>query len=111
MALARLASTYAFKGLRHLIHGQVLRSTHLNYRIARPRIIESDAGKASYIFHRYKIDRIAATPKDDGLALLHNWLTDQLGPEVHKSAWANDGEVQSAGAEILLCSVLDAEEL
>src|SRR2546421_11965002 len=111
MTLFRLASACAFKDLRHLIHGQVLWSTNLDHRIARARVIQRNADKTRNILHRHKIDRIVATPKDGGLALLPYGLTDQLGPEFHIRARAQDSEAQATGAEILLHVVLDAEEL
>src|SRR5712692_3410340 len=111
MALFRLASACAFKGLCHLVQCQVLWSTNLDHPIARVRILQRDAYKASHVLHRDKIDWIVAAPKEGGLALLQNRLADQLGPEVHECAGAEDGEVQATGAEVLLRAVLDTEEL
>src|SRR5439155_10584872 len=72
---------------------------------------QPDADKTRNILHRHKIDRIVATTKDGSLALLLNRLTDQLGPELHIRAGAEDSEVQATGSQILLCTVFDAKEL
>src|SRR5258708_26270306 len=111
MALFRLSSACAFKDLRHLIHSQVLRPTDLDHRIARARVIQRNADKTRNILHRHKIDWIVTTPKDDGLALLPYRLADQLSPEFHIRARAEDSEAQAAGLQILLCTVFDAKEL
>src|SRR5712664_3677233 len=111
MALFRLASACAFKDFGHLVQRQVLWSTNLDHPIACARILQRDADKTSNILHRHKIDRIGAASKDGGLALLYNRLAYQLGPELHEGTGAQDGEVQATGAQILLCAVLDAEEL
>ncbi len=111
MALFRLAFACAFKGLCHLVQCQVLWPTNFDHPIALTRIFQRDADKTSHVLHRYKIDWIVAAPKDDGLALIQNGLTDQLGQEVHERVRADDGEAQAAGAEVLLRAVLDAEEL
>src|SRR6266705_3082032 len=111
MALFRLASACAFKDLRYLIHRQVLWPTNLNHPIMCTGIVQHGADKTSHVLYRHKIDRIVATPKDGGLALLHDGLTDQLGPKVHESTGAEDGEAQATGSQILLCTVFDAEEL
>src|SRR2546423_4721559 len=111
MALFRPASACAFKDLRHLIHRQVLRPTNLDHPIMCTWIFQHGADKTSHVLYHHKIDRIVATPKDGGLALLYDGLTDQLGPKVHESTGAEDGEAQATGAEILLCAVFDAEEL
>src|SRR5712692_8010924 len=111
MALFRLAPACTFKDLCHLVQGQVLWPTHLDHPIACTRVLQGDADKTSNILHGYKVNRVVATPKDGGLALLQNGLADQLSPEVHVCAGADDGETQATGAQILLCVVLDAEEL
>ena len=111
MALFRLASACAFKDLHHLIHRQVLWPTNLDHPIMCTWIFQHGADKTSHVVYRHKIDRIVATPKDGGLALLYDGLTDQLGSEVHERVRADDGEAQAAGAEVLLRLVLDAEEL
>src|SRR5881275_2703960 len=111
MTLFRLASARALKDLRHLIHAQVLRPTNLDHRVARASIIQPDADKTRHILHRHKIDRIVATPKDSGLALLPYGLADQLSPEFHIRARAEDSEAQATGLQILLCTVFDAKEL
>src|SRR5438270_3163311 len=111
MALFRPASACAFKDLRHLIHRQVLRPTNLDHPIMCTGIVQKGEDKTSHVLYRHKIDRIVATPKDGGLALLYDGLTDQLGPKVHERAGAEDGEAQATGAEIPLCAVFDAEEL
>src|SRR6266568_3902019 len=111
MAFFRLASAYAFKDLCHLVQRQVLRPTNLDHLITCTGVFQRGADKMGNILHRHKVDWIVATPKDGGLALLQNGLTDQLSPEVHEGAGAEDGEAQATGAEILLRAVLDAEEL
>src|SRR6266849_2942590 len=111
MALFRLAPACTFKDLCHLVQGQVLWPTHLDHPIACTRVLQGDADKTSNILHGYKVNRVVATPKDGGLALLQNGLADQLSPEVHVCAGADDGETQATGAQILLCAVLDTEEL
>src|SRR5712691_4908111 len=111
MALFRLASACAFKDLCHLIQCQVLWPTNLDHLIVRARVLQCGADKTSNVLHRHKIDRIVATSKDGGLALLQNGLTDQLGPEVHERNGPEDSEAQTTGAQILLRAVLDAEEL
>src|SRR5205085_7622701 len=70
-----------------------------------------NADKTRHILHRHKIDWIVATPEDGGLALLPDGLTDQLSPEFHIRARAQDSEVQTTGSQILLCTVFDAKEL
>src|SRR6266568_2884684 len=111
MALFRLASACAFKYLRHLVHRQVLRPTNLDHPIMCTWIVQHGADKTSHVLYRHKIDRIVATPKGGGLALLYNGPANQLGPKVHERAGAEDSEAQATGAEILLCAVFDAEEL
>src|SRR5207249_4063120 len=90
---------------------QVLRPTNLDHRVARASIIQGDADKTRYILHRHKIDWIVAAPKDGGLALLPDGLADQLSPELHIRARAEDSEVQTTGSQILLSTVFDAKEL
>src|SRR5258708_26208299 len=97
MALFRLATACAFKDFRHLVHSQVLRSTDLDHRIARARVIQRNADKTRNILHRHKIDRIVAAPKDGGLALLPYGLADQLSPEFHIRARAQDSEAHTNG--------------
>src|SRR5260370_15181781 len=111
MALFHLASTCAFKGLCHLIQCQVFWSTNLDHLIACAKILQRGADKTSNVLHRYKIDWIVAAPKEGGLALLYDGLTDQLRPEGHECAGAEDGEVHATGAEALLRAVLHTEEL
>src|SRR5260370_25092179 len=111
MALFHLASTCAFKGLCHLIQCQVFWSTNLDHLIACAKILQRGADKTSNVLHRYKIDWIVAAPKEGGLALLYDGLTNQLGPEVHARTGADDAEPQATGTEVLLCVVLDAKEL
>ncbi len=111
MALFRLASTYPCKDFCHLIQRQVLWPTYLDHPIVRARIREGGADKTSDILYCHKIDWIIAPPKDGGLALLQNGLTDQLGSEVHECTGADNSEAQAAGAEILFRAVLDAGEL
>src|SRR5260221_1993446 len=111
MALFHLASTSEFESLCHLIQCQVLRPTNLDHPIAYARILQRDADETSHVLHRYKIDWIVAAPKEGGLALLQNGLTKQLSPEVHVCAGADDGEAQATVAQILLCAVLNTEEL
>src|SRR5258708_4458127 len=79
--------------------------------IGRARVIQGNADKTRNILHRHKIDRIVAAPKDGGLALLPYGLADQLSPEFHIRARAQDSEAQTTGSQILLCSVFDAKEL
>src|SRR5437764_13729174 len=97
MTRFRLASARTFEDRRHLIHGQVLRPTNLDHRVARASIIQPDADKTRNILHRHKIDRIVATPKDGGLTLLPYGLTNQLSPEFHIRARAQDSEAQATG--------------
>src|ERR1051326_4452652 len=111
MARFRLASACAFKCLCHLVHCQVLWPTYLDHPIACARILQRDASKSSNVLYSYKIDRIGAPPKDGGLPLLYEGLAYQLDPEVHEGTGAHDGEAQATGPEILLGTVLDAEEL
>src|SRR5258708_4870939 len=76
MALFRLATACAFKDFRHLVHSQVLRSTDLDHRIARARVIQRNADKTRNILHRHKIDRIDAAISVEGMSgsqhLLHS---------------------------------------
>src|SRR5882724_5766137 len=94
-----------------LIEGQVVRTTDVEHRPAESGIEQRKVDEASYIFCGVEVDGIVAAAEHRRLALFDNWLTDNLGPELHEWVGTHDDPVERASPDGVLGAKLHAREL
>src|SRR6266576_6770908 len=111
MAHRTFAARRALYLADQLIEGQVVRTTDIEHRPAESGIEQRKVDEASDIFGGVEVDGIVAAAEHRRLALFDDWLTDNLGPELHECVGPHDDPVEGAGADSVLGAKLHSREL